>query len=108
MYYKVLVRLLSCCKEAVGTKLLFCVYLSCSPYAFTKKRKKSESTLTFLVCLLTYSHLSNRRGGWNKRGGGANVPELINEEVGINVEDGIFWEKLVHKSNKRGVEGGKI
>ena len=33
---------------------------------------------------------------------------LINVEVGINVEDGIFWKKLVHNSNKRGVEGGKI
>ena len=26
----------------------------------------------------------------------------------INVEDGIFRKKLVHNSNKRGVEGGKI
>ena len=45
---------------------------------------------------------------------------LINVEVGINVEGGakvakslnveggIFWKKLVHNSNKRGVEGGKI
>ena len=33
---------------------------------------------------------------------------LINVEAGINVEGGIFWKKLVHKSNKRGVEGGKI
>ena len=31
-----------------------------------------------------------KRGGWNKRG------------------EWIFWKKLVHKSNKRGVEGGKI
>ena len=37
-----------------------------------------------------YSYLSNKRGGWNKRGG----------------RD--FFEKLVHKSNKRGVEGGQI
>ena len=29
-------------------------------------------------------------------------------QVGINVEGGIFWKKLVHKSNKSGVEGGKI
>ena len=29
-------------------------------------------------------------------------------EVGINVEGGIFWKKLVHKCNKRGVEGGNI
>ena len=29
-------------------------------------------------------------------------------EVGINLEGGIFRKKLVHNSNKRGVEGGKI
>ena len=33
---------------------------------------------------------------------------LINVELGINVEGGSFGKKLVHKSNKRGVEGGKI
>ena len=55
----------------------------------------------------TYSHLSNNRGGWNKRGGSAKVAKSINVEVGINVEGGIFWKKLVHKCNKRGVEGGK-
>ena len=55
-----------------------------------------------------YSHLSNNRGGWNKRGGRAKVAKSINVEVGINVEGGIFWKKLVHKCNKRGVEGGKI
>ena len=39
-------------------------------------------------------YLSNNRGGWNKRGGVAKVPELINEEVGINVEGGgSFWKK---------------
>ena len=48
-----------------------------------------------------YSHLSNNRGGWNKRGGSAKVAKLI------NVEGGIYWKKLVHKCNKRGVEGGK-
>jgi hypothetical protein len=31
----------------------------------------------------------------------------INVEVGINVEGGIFWKKLVHNCNKRRVEGGK-
>ena len=55
-----------------------------------------------------YSHLFNKRGGWNKRGGGAKVAKSLNMEVGINVEGGIFWEKLVHNSNKQGVEGGKI
>ena len=48
-----------------------------------------------------YSHLSNSRVGWNKRGGGAKVAKSI------NVEGGIFWKKLVHKCNKRGVEVGK-
>ena len=57
---------------------------------------------------LYYSHLFNKRGGWNKRGGGAKVAKSPNVEVGINVEGGICWKKLVHKSNKRGVEGGKI
>ena len=57
---------------------------------------------------LEYSHLSNNRGGWNKRGGRAKVAKSINVEVGINVEGGIFWKKLVHKCNKRGVEGEKI
>ena len=55
-----------------------------------------------------YSHLFNKRGGWNKRGGGAKVAKSLNMEAGINMEGGIFWKKLVHKSNKRGVEGGKI
>ena len=40
--------------------------------------------------------------------GVAKVAKSLNVEVGINVEGGIFWKKLVHNSNKRGVEGGKI
>ena len=55
-----------------------------------------------------YSHLSYKREGWNKRGGGAKVVKSLNVEVGINIEGVIFWKKLVHNSNKRGVEGGKI
>ena len=58
--------------------------------------------------LQMYSHLFNKRGGLNKRGGGAKVAKSLNVEFGINVEGGIFWKKLVHNSNKRGVEGGKI
>ena len=54
-----------------------------------------------------YSHLFNKRGAWNKCGGGAKVAKSLNVEVGINVEGGIFWKKLVHNSNKRRVEGGK-
>ena len=59
-------------------------------------------------CVFTYSHLFNKREGWNKRVGGANVAKSLIVEAGINVEGGIFWKNLVHKSNKRGVEGGKI
>ena len=32
---------------------------------------------------------------------------LINVEVRINVEGGIFWKKQVHKCNKRGGKGWK-
>ena len=49
-----------------------------------------------------YSHLSNKRVGWNKRRGGATFAKSL------NMEGGIFRKKLVHKSNKRGDEGGKI
>ena len=35
-----------------------------------------------------YSHLSNNRGGWNKREGSAKVAKSINMEIGINVEVG--------------------
>ena len=62
------------------------------------------------MCILaevTYSHLSNKCGGCNKRGGGAKFAKSLNVEVGINVEDGILWKKLMHNSNKRGVEGGQ-
>ena len=48
-----------------------------------------------------YSHLSNNRGG------SAKVAKSINMEVGINLDGGMYWKKLVHKCNKRGVEGGK-
>ena len=59
-------------------------------------------TLKVTPIISKYSHL------FNKRGGGAKVAKSLNVEVGINVEGGIFLTKLVHNSNKRGVEGGKI
>ena len=37
----------------------------------------------------------------------AKVAKSINVEVGINVESGIFWKKVVHNSNKQEVEDGK-
>ena len=69
---------------------------------------KFHSDLFLRISFRKYSHLFNKRGGWNKRGGGAKVVKSLNVELGINVEGGIFWKKLVHNSNKRGVEGGKI
>ena len=39
--------------------------------------------------------------------GVAKGAKSINVEVGINMEGGIFWKKIVHNCNKRGVEGGK-
>ena len=33
--------------------------------------------------MIVYSHISNKRGGWNKRGGGAKDAKSINVEVGI-------------------------
>ena len=56
--------------------------------------------------IFRYSHLFNKRGGRNKRGGVAKNAKSLNVEVGIN-EGGIFWKKLVHNSNKRGVEKSK-
>ena len=38
----------------------------------------------------TYSHLFNKRGGWNKRGEGAKVAKSLNVEFGIIMEGGIF------------------
>jgi hypothetical protein len=34
--------------------------------------------------------------------GGAKLAKSLNVEVGINVEGGILWKKLMHNSNKRG------
>ena len=59
-----------------------------------------------LYLFVIYSHLSNKHGNWNKHTGGAKVVKSLNMEVGINVEGGILWKKLMHNSNKR-VEGGK-
>ena len=35
------------------------------------------------LCSYASSHLFNSQGGWNKRGGGAQVAKSINVEVGI-------------------------
>ena len=49
----------------------------------------SSTVLEFKVKLATvsrYSHLSNKRGGWNKRGGGTKVAKSIKME-------GVFFGK---------------
>ena len=40
------------------------------------------------LLLAAYSHLFNKCGGLNERGGGAKVAKSLNVEVGINVEGG--------------------
>ena len=42
--------------------------------------------------VIAYSYLSNKRGGWKKRGGGAKFAKSPNVEVGINVEGEILWK----------------
>ena len=75
------------------------------PSRFTWKLKEASScqprTSALIMMLFTlgqayaemmntYSHLSNSRGGWNKRGGGAKVAKSIDVEVGTNVEGDFF------------------
>ena len=52
-----------------------------------------------------YSHLFNKRGGWNKRGRGAKNAKSLNMEVEINVEGGKIYSHLSDNHggwNKRG------
>ena len=59
--------------------------------------------------LSRYSHLFNKRGAWNKRGGGAKVAKLLNVEGGINVEAGHFLKIIKRGGGKTyliNVEGG--
>ena len=70
-------------------------------FAKLKQLENTKSSIGYILVHCMYSHL------FNKRRGGAKVAKSLNVEVGINVEGGIFWKKLVHNSNKRGVEGGK-
>ena len=61
------------------------------------------------ICSTCYSHLSNNRGGWNKRVGGAKVAKSLNVEGGINVEAGHFKKIIKRRGGKTyliNVEGG--
>ena len=71
------------------------------------KNKNNFHQISKNIFLQISKNILNKRGGWNKGGGGAKVAKSLKVEVGINMEGGIFWKKLVHKCNKRGVEGGK-
>ena len=67
--------------------------------------KKLINVTTSIFRSIEYSHLSNKSEGSKNRGGGAKFAKSLNVEVGLNVEGGILWKKLMHNSNKRGVEG---
>ena len=41
------------------------------------------SYFTLVAYCIHYSHLFNKRGGWNKRGGGAKFDKSLNVEGGI-------------------------
>ena len=45
---------------------------------------------TIDLTIYMYSHLSNNRGGWNKRGGEAQIAQSLNVDAGINVEVGKY------------------
>ena len=49
----------------------------------TSSRPVYYSILELIAQILQYSHLSNKSGGWNKRGGGSNVAKSENMEVWI-------------------------
>ena len=56
-----------------------------------QRHQYSFQFLSFLgQKLYRYSHLSNNRGGWNKRGGEAKIAKSLNVEAGINVEVGKY------------------
>ena len=53
-------------------------------------KKGQQKVRQFQNEFMKYSHLFNKRGGWNKHGGGAKVAKSLNVELGINEEGGIF------------------
>ena len=54
----------------------------------TANLNKSEDFVTNTTTTSKSSHIFNKRGAWNKRGGGAKVAKLLNVELGINVKGG--------------------
>ena len=45
---------------------------------------------SIFINIFAYPHLSNNRGGWNKRGGEAKFAKSLNMEAGINGEVGKY------------------
>ena len=54
---------------------------------------RKHGILKVIIHLMRYSHLSNKRGGWNKCGGGAKFAKSLNVEVGINKGGWDFVER---------------
>ena len=80
----------------------------CSQTKYIDKILPIIDPLPLVEICTEYSHLFNKHGAWNKRGVGAKVAKSLKVELGINMEGGIFWKKLVHKSNKQEVEVGRL
>ena len=57
---------------------------------FKKIKIGKEQNNRVISRLHETTHLFNKRGAWNKRGGGAKVAKSLNVELGINEEGGIF------------------
>ena len=60
------------------------------PHKGLNSSKRFTNLLSGPMSLIFYFHLSNNRGGWNKRGGEAKIAESLNVEAGINVEVGKY------------------
>ena len=60
------------------------------PNIWSEKHLALGRILKLNVQTYVYSHLSNNRGGWNKRGGEAKIAKSLNVEAGIKVEVGKY------------------
>ena len=80
--------MIDCKKEPLFFLILHKVLFPTKKYIFWGSCAKSR--------INSYSHLSNSRGGWNKRRGDAKVAKSINVEVGLNVEGGSLTFVHIH------------
>ena len=78
-----------------------------NPYSFRKKRYCCSRPVDFQWKKDGYCYGKTQRCSHEE--GCENCEYFFGTLISlINVEGGIFWKKLVHNSNKRGVDGGKI